>query len=101
MSTLIGQSDLQPLHERHKSSASKTSSDFHPSVMTSPCNISNRIRERPRVECSSSRNVWYDGHITWPPSVRHLPTPTHRSVACASDPSSSGKAKCVLGFAGL
>src|SRR3954468_18054576 len=101
MSTLIGQSDLQPLHERQRSRASKTSSDFHPSVMTSPCNISNKMRARPRVECSSSRKVWYDGHITWPPSVRHLPTPTQRRVACAKDPLSSAKAKCVLTDAGL
>ena len=37
MSTLTGQSDRQPLHDRHRSSASRTSVERQPSVTTSPC----------------------------------------------------------------
>src|SRR6059058_504266 len=55
MSTLTGQSFVQPLHARQRSSASITSSDCQPPVMTSPSSISNRRRVRPRVECISSR----------------------------------------------
>ena len=91
MSTLTGQSFVQPLHERQRSSASITSSDCQPSVMTSPSSISNRSRVRPRVECISSRVAMKDGHMTsTPPGVRHLPTPTQRTVACAKSPWSLG-----------
>ncbi len=55
MSTLTGQSLLQPLQARHRSSASCTSVLRQPSVMVSPRAISNSSRIRPRVECSSSR----------------------------------------------
>ena len=54
MSTSTGQSLRQPLQARHRSSASWTSVERHPSVMTSPCTISNSSRARPRVDCSSS-----------------------------------------------
>ena len=58
MSTLTGQSVLQPLQARHRSSASRTPRERQPSVIgESPCpsSISNSSRARPRVECSSSR----------------------------------------------
>ena len=54
MSTPTGQSRLQPLHDRHRSSASATSADRHPSPITCPFAISNSNRARPRVECISS-----------------------------------------------
>ena len=54
MSTPVGHSLLQLLHDRQRSSASFTASLRKPSVMTSPCSISNSSRARPRVECCSS-----------------------------------------------
>jgi hypothetical protein len=57
MSTPTGQSDLQPLQARHRSSASRTSVERQPSVTGEsgwPPIISNSSRARPRVECSSS-----------------------------------------------
>ncbi len=40
MSTLTGQSPLQPLQERQRSSASSTSSERKPSVIVCPSSIS-------------------------------------------------------------
>ena len=42
MSTFVGHSDLHALHDRHRSSASFTSSFFHESVSTSPCSSSHK-----------------------------------------------------------
>ena len=47
MSTLTGQSDRHPLHDRHRSSASRTSVERHPSVTRSPCSISHSRCARP------------------------------------------------------
>jgi hypothetical protein len=89
MSTETGQSFVQPLQERQRSSDSNTSASFH-SRSSPPFSISHRVRARPRVVCFSSRSTWKLGHIT-PPSVRrHLPMPTQRVVACANEPPSSG-----------
>ena len=46
-----------------------------------------RAFARPRVECSSSRVAMYDGHIAPALSLRHAPTPLHRSIAPANPPS--------------
>ena len=57
MSTLTGQSVLQPLQARHRSRASRTAVERQPSVTGEsawPPSISNSSRARPRVECSSS-----------------------------------------------
>src|SRR5438477_2938703 len=99
MSTETGQSFVQPLHERQRSSASSTSS-LRQSSSSSPFSISQRIRALPRVVCFSSRVTMKLGHMT-PPSVRrHLPMPTQRVVACAKLPPSSGYEKNVLTFGG-
>ena len=61
MSTFAGQSVLQPLQARHRSSASRTASDRQPSLTGEspwPFSISNSSRARPRVECSSSPVTW-------------------------------------------
>ena len=95
MSTFTGQSDLQPLQARQRSSASLTSRSRQPPAMTSPVSISNRRWARPLVVCFSSRVTMKLGHIV-PPSVRlHLPIPTQRRVASTKLPPSSGKAKWV------
>src|ERR1041385_2927699 len=97
MSTLNGQSSVQPLQERQRSSASSTSSSCH-RVSSSPFSISQSRCARPRVECISSRVAMKLGHIT-PPSgsvFRQLPIPTQRTVACANEPPSSGYEKKVV-----
>jgi len=90
MSTLTGQSFLQPLQARQRSSESRTASLRQPSSMIPPCSISYSARERPRVECSSSWVAMKLGHITPLPWRRHLPTPTQRITARRKLPSSSG-----------
>ena len=90
MSTLTGQSFLQPLHDRHRSRALRTSSLFHRSISPLPLIISKRIRARPRVVCSSSRVAMKLGHMVPPARCRHFPTPTHRLAAWAKLPWSSG-----------
>src|SRR5690348_30842 len=106
MSTLTGQSPLQPLHERHRSSASFTLSSRQRFLTTSPFSISHSKCARPRVVCFSSCVTMKLGHIVWFSgssdfSRRHLPTPTHRSVAWEKLPPSCGYLKCVFGSHGL
>src|SRR3954454_12430996 len=102
MSTWTGQSFVQPLHARQRSSASNTSSSRQ-SSSSPPFSISQRIRARPRVECISSRVTMKLGHITSPSlSVRRqLPIPTQRVVACANEPPSCGYEKKVFTGGGL
>ncbi len=96
MSTPAGQSLRQPLQDRHRSSASRTSVERQPSVITppaAPASISWSSRARPRVEWASSPVARNEGHITDGPetfSVRHLATPTHRRTAAVKSPPSSG-----------
>jgi hypothetical protein len=94
MSTPTGQSVRQPLQDRHRSSASRTSVDRQPSVTSSPASISCSSRARPRVECASSPVARNDGHITagarTTSVVRHLATPTHRRTAAEKSPPSDG-----------
>ena len=92
MSTPAGQSDEQPLHDRHRSSDSASSAE-RKSLTSVPFASSCSTRERPRVESFSSRVARYDGHITPPLAVvsaRHLPTPTQRCTATDRSPSSCG-----------
>ena len=75
MSTCTGQSPVQPLHDRHRSSDSLTASSRQPSVIGSPLSISNSSRERPRVEWRSSRVTWKLGHMVRLPEVAALGHP--------------------------
>ena len=91
MSVPVGQSLVQPLHDRHRSSASCTSGDRQPPLTSRPSIISCSTRARPRVESFSLRVAWNDGHMTplepWL-SARHLPTPVQRCTALPKSPSS-------------
>ena len=92
MSTPAGQSDEQPLQDKHRSSESATSAERKPLTRV-PFATSCSTRERPRVESLSSRVARYDGHITPAVAVvsaRHLPTPTHRCTATDRSPRSCG-----------
>src|SRR6266487_2552739 len=97
MSTPAGQSDEQPLQDRHRSSDSASSADAKPCT-SEPLASSCSTRARPRVESFSSLVASQDGHITPPPptspspffvvSARHLPTPTQRCTAADKSPPS-------------
>ena len=92
MSTPAGQSDEQPLQDRHRSSDSATSAAPKPRTSV-PFASSCSTRARPRVESFSSLVARYDGHITPPAAVvsaRHLPTPTQRCTAADRSPPSCG-----------
>ena len=84
MSTPVGQSREQPLHDRQRSSASCTSGARQSRTGPPGASISCSTRARPRVESFSSRVAGQDGHITPPVagrSARHLPTPVQRWTA--------------------
>src|SRR6266536_4315050 len=96
MSTPAGQSDEQPLQDRHRSSDSASSAAAKPCTRL-PLASSCSTRARPRVEAFSSLVASQDGHITPPPppspapfivSARHLPTPTQRCTAADRSPPS-------------
>src|SRR5579863_375879 len=95
MSTCVGQSVAQPLHERQRSSASKTSLFLHDSMVVSPWKSSTKSLARPLVECISSCVTRYDGHMTPLVSLRHFPTPTQRSSALWSEPPSCSNGNAV------
>src|SRR5438046_3747515 len=100
MSTETGQSFVQPLQERQRSSASLASLARKPRI-SSPFSISQSVRARPRVVCFSSRVTMKLGHMTPPSVCLHLPIPTQRVAACANEPPSLGYEKCVRRRGGL
>ncbi len=76
MSTPVGQSVRQPRQDRHRSSASRTSSDRQPSSASEPAMSSWSRRARPRVECRSSPVARYEGHRSaWSWRDTQLPEP--------------------------
>ena len=75
----------------NRSSDSLTASSRQPSVTGSPLSISNSRRERPRVECRSSRVAWKLGHIVRLPRFRHLAIPEARPIAVANEPPSGNE----------
>lgn len=91
MSTFTGHSLAQALQDRHRSRAWRTSVERHP-LGIRPCIISERTRERPRMECTSSRVALNEGHIAPERTSRQAPTPTQRWTAVAKEPLSGAKA---------
>src|ERR1700742_403401 len=101
MSTETGHSLLQALHDRQRSSDSRTCSFFHWLGRTSLCISSQSKCARPRVEWSSSPVAMKLGHMVPASVLRQAPTPTQRRFAEAKEPLSSAKGKGVLGCQGL
>src|SRR5256886_6260593 len=99
MSTPAGQSDEQPLQDRHRSSDSASSAAAKPCTSV-PLASSCSTRARPRVESFSSLVASQDGHITPPPppppsplivvSAPHLPPPPPRGTPAGRAPPSGG-----------
>ena len=94
MSVPVGQSRAQPLHDRHRSSASCTSALRQPSVTSVPLIISCRMRARPRVESFSARVACQLGHITPDSDAEtHLPTPVQRCTSSTKPGSARNSAE--------
>src|ERR1051325_195159 len=86
MSTPVGHSRLQPLHETHRSSASCTASS--PCAPSCPESARRSVFARPRVRCTSSRVARYDGHIVPASNLRQWPLLLHISTALSKPPHS-------------
>src|SRR3954468_15316968 len=88
MSTPVGHSRLQPLHETQSAIVSRISSETSASG-PSWLDIARRsVLARPRVKCCSSPVARYDGHITPGSDLRQAPLLLHISAALANDPHS-------------
>src|ERR1700733_5952661 len=88
MSTPVGHSRLQALHDTHRWGASYSSCEVRPSGPSWPVSASRRPFARPRVTWCSSSVTRYDGHIAPPVLLRHAPLLLHISTAPVKPPHS-------------
>src|SRR4051812_10797657 len=86
MSTPVGHSRLQPLHETQRSRASLTA--FSPSSPSCPERARRSVFALPRVRCTSSRVARYEGHIVPASNLRQWPLLLHISTALSKPPHS-------------
>src|SRR5215470_10761726 len=84
MSTPVGHSRLQPLHETHRSSVSRISSEVKASFPSWPESASRSVFARPRVKCFSSPVARNDGHMVPASNLRQWPLLLHISTAAAN-----------------
>src|SRR5882672_3258337 len=88
MSTPVGHSRLQPLHETHRSRVSNISSDVKASFAFRAPNCpeiaSRSVFARPRVRCFSSPVARYEGHMVPASNLRQWPLLLHISTAAAN-----------------
>src|SRR3954468_17471089 len=88
MSTPVGHSRLQPLHETHRSSVARSSSEAIPSGPSWPESARRSVLARPRVRCCSSPVARNDGHIVPASNLRQWPLLLHISTAPLKPPHS-------------
>src|SRR6185312_11451554 len=88
ISTPVGHSRLQPLHDTHSAIVSRISSDTSASGPSCPDSARRSVLARPRVRCCSSPVARYDGHITPGSDLRQAPLLLHISAALAKEPHS-------------
>src|SRR5476651_2545972 len=92
MSTPVGHSRLQPLHDTHRSIVSYISCDTNASSLacigSCPDNASRNVLARPRVKCCSSPVARNDGHIVPASNLRQWPLLLHISTALSKPPHS-------------
>src|SRR3954464_13616273 len=86
MSTPVGHSRLQPLHDTQRSSASLTACS--PSSPRRPDSARRSVFALPRVRCCSSRVARYDGHIVPASNLRQWPLLLHISTPLSKPPHS-------------
>src|SRR5258706_16378355 len=84
MSTPVGHSRLQPLHDTHRSSVSYISSEVNASSPSCPEIASRSVLARPRVRCFSSPVARNDGHMVPASNLRQWPLLLHISTAAAN-----------------
>src|SRR5438552_6667820 len=97
MSTPVGHSRLQPLHEMHSAIVSRMSSETSASSPSWPDNASRKVLARPRVRCCSSPVARYEGHMTPGSRARQAPLLLHISVALAKPPHSDQSSAGSIG----
>src|SRR5260370_31149349 len=88
MSTPVGHSRLQPLHEMHSAIVSRISSEVSASGPSWPESARRKVLARPRVRCCSSPVARQDGHITPGSDLRQGPFLLPISAALAETPPS-------------
>src|SRR3954469_66724 len=92
MSTPVGHSRLQPLHDTQRSSVSYISCDAKASspgfTLSWPDSASRNVFARPRVKCCSSPVARYDGHMVPASNLRQWPLLLHISTALSKPPHS-------------
>src|SRR5690242_20003059 len=84
MSTPVGHSRLQPLHETHSASVSNISSEVKAPAPSWPERASRRVFARPRVRCFSSPVARNEGHMVPASNLRQWPLLLHISTAAAN-----------------
>src|SRR5215207_9173741 len=97
MSTPVGHSRLQPLHETHSAMVSRIASETSASGPSWPDSARRSVLARPRVRCCSSPVARYDGHITPGSDLRQAPLLLHISAALANEPQSDQSSTLASG----
>jgi hypothetical protein len=92
MSTPVGHSRLQPLHDTHSSIVLYISCDVNASSLVSiaswPEMARRNVLARPRVRCCSSPVARNDGHMVPASNLRQCPLLLHISTALSKPPHS-------------
>src|SRR6478736_5175817 len=88
MSTPVGHSRLQPLHETQSAIVSRISSETSASEPSCPDSARRSVLARPRVRCCSSPVARNDGHIVPTSNLRQWPLLLHISTAPLKPPHS-------------
>src|SRR3984893_13742232 len=88
MSTPVGHSRRQPLHDTQSDIVSAIASEASASGPSCPDKPRRKELARPRVRCCSSPVARYDGHITPGSDLRQAPLLLHISAALAKPPQS-------------
>src|SRR5215467_15091551 len=84
MSTPVGHSRLQPLHDTHRASVSYISSEVNASFPSCPESARRSVFARPRVRCFSSPVARNEGHMVPASNLRQCPLLLHISTAAAN-----------------
>src|SRR5579862_6304353 len=98
MSTPVGHSRRQPLHETQSDMVSAIASEVSAPGPSWPESARRSVLARPRVRCCSSPVARYDGHITPGSDLRQAPLLLHISAALAKPPHSDQSSAVSIGI---
>ena len=99
MSTPVGHSRRQALHDTQSSSVAAISSEVSASGPSWPESARRRLLARPRVTWVSSRVTRYEGHMTPGSALRQAPLLLHISAAPRKPPQSRQSSAVATGSA--